>query len=165
MKTITSFEEKCFSLWGEKQCYASDSLKERVLELCPNGEKYINLAYTDYGGTFVEKAFIKYMEDNHPESIIYENTAWFGKNVIVFGEIVFDIIESTESYILGFENFEDYFCERELDERMKAAEQYIDENDIPEEKKELVFDYFGECLVETFGVDYNETDLTLFLNS
>lgn len=165
MKTITSFEEKCFSLFGEKQCCASDSLKERVLELCPNGEKYINLAYTYYSGTFVEKAFIKYMEDNHPESIIYEETAWFGKNAIVFGEIVSDIIESTELYILGFEDFEDYFCKEELEEQMKAAEQYINENDIPEEKKELVIDYFRECSVETFGIDYSENDLTLFLNS
>lgn len=164
MKTITSFEEKCFSLCGKKQCYASDSLKERVLELCSNGEKYINLAYTDYGGTFLEKAFIQYMEDNHPESIICESTAWFGKNAIVFGEIVFDIIESTESYILGFEGFEDYFCEKEWEEQMKAAEQYINENDIPEEKREIVLDYFRVCSVETFGVNYSENDLTLLLN-
>lgn len=165
MKTIEQLEKRCFSIFGNNQCYASDSLKEKVLELCPNGEKFINLAYTDYGGTFVEKVFIQYMKDNHPEFIIYESTFWFGENAIVFGKIVTDIIESTKSYLFGFENLEDYFNEKEWEEQIKAAEQYINENDIPEEKKELVFDYFRECLVETFGVDYSENDLTLFLNS
>ena len=47
---------------------------------------------------------------------------------------------------------------------MKAAEQYINENDIPEEKREIVLDYFRLCSVETFGVNYSENDLTLLLN-
>lgn len=154
--------EKSIDIFGRKEgVYASESLIEEALE--NKSELYINLAYTDYGGSLIDKYLIAYLIEKQSQDIVYETTSWNGMNAIVFGDSVKEIKEWIDKgYILGYNYFEEYFYEKENEERSIAASSYIDENDIPESKHRAVYDFFDECSVYTFGVDYTNQNYKNF---
>lgn len=91
--------------------YGSDELVE--LAKSKQSDIYINFAYTDYGGDFFDRVAIAYFKENYPDNIVYESTSWNGENAYIFGEIAKEFKEETDNYLLGFENMEDYFIEKE----------------------------------------------------
>lgn len=101
--------------------YASDSLLEKAKEVGAN--VYVNLAYTSYGGTFLDNCLIQYFKEFHPESIIFEPTSWNGENAFVFGEIAQTLLDETKNNVLGFENFEDYFMDKEYDCKVNGLKE------------------------------------------
>lgn len=101
--------------------YASFGLLERAKEVCPN--VFVNLAYTAYGGTFFDNCLIQYFKEFHPESIIFESTSWNGENAFVFGEMAQKLIDETKDYILGFENFEDYFMDKKYNCKVNGLKE------------------------------------------
>lgn len=153
-------ESKCYNIHGYNDIYASDSLKDEAIS--KNSDLYINAAYTDYGGTIIDKYFIQYMKENYPENVISENTSYCGENAFIFGEIVEEIMEKD---ILYFDDFEDYLYDKIREEQTKEAERYIKEKEIESERvKEIFFDYFYRTSVVTFGVEYNDTELDELIN-
>ena len=91
--------------------YGSDELVE--LAKSKQSDTYINLAYSDYGGSFFDRVVIAYFKENHPDNIVYESTFWNGENAYIFGEIAKEFLEETDEYLLGFEGIEEYYCEKE----------------------------------------------------
>lgn len=91
--------------------YGTPELKE--LAKSKQSDIYINFAYTDYGGDFFDRVAIAYFKENYPDNIVYESTEWNGENAYIFGEIAKKFKEETDNYLLGFENMEDYFQEKE----------------------------------------------------
>lgn len=165
MRTIQDIKKRCVDMFGNKtDCYATEDLLEKVSSKYPLFDKYIAISYTDYGGTYLEKIFIQYLKETHPNNIIVENTVYFGENAIVFGYIVDDIIEASKDYTLGYEDFEDYYYGKEISDLGKAAIQFIKENNIPEDQEEFIYDYFRDvATMQTFGVDYSESDLERYI--
>jgi hypothetical protein len=119
----------------------------------------INVAYTDYGGNFFDKVVIEYFFKKYPDNIIWEHTMYNGKNAIIFGDIVSEFIEATESYPLGFEDIESLFFEMEFDEKMNGFDyfkQWELENKFElcdEDAAREIFDNY--CSVITSGCDYS----------
>lgn len=165
MKTIQDIRNRCVDMFGNKaDCYATEELLEKVSNKYTLFNKYIALSYTNYGGTYLEKVFIQYLKENHPNNILVENTIYSGENAIVFGYIVEDIIEASKDYPLGYEDFEDYYYGKEISDLEEAAIQFIRENDIPEDQEEIIYDYFRNvATMQTFGVDYSESDLESYI--
>lgn len=165
MKTIQDIRNRCVDMFGNKaDCCATDELLMKILKKDVSTDKYIAISYTDYGGTYLEKIFIQYLKETHPNNIIVENTVYFGENAIVFGYIVDDIIEASKDYPLGYEDFEDYYYGKEISDLEKAAIQFIKENNIPEDQEEIIYDYFRDvATMQTFGVDYSESDLERYI--
>lgn len=62
---------------------------------------------------FFDRVAIAYFKENHPDNIVYESTSWNGENAYIFGEIAKEFKEATDNYLLGFENIEDYYWEKE----------------------------------------------------
>ena len=166
MKTkIDEMKAKCFFIDSNDYLCASEELIEEVLQ--NKSDIYINVSYTDYGGTFMHKCLIDYIYENYPQNIIKELTSWNGKNAFIFGDIAKDIKESLDNKSFPYwDNFCDYFIEREEEEKRKCANEYIQENDIIKEgEKEVIYDFFFDnCNVCTFGVDYSENDIINALN-
>lgn len=165
METIQDIRNNSVDMFGNKaDCYATDELLMEILKKDVSTDKYIALSYTNYGGTYLEKVFIQYLKENHPNNILVENTIYSGENAIVFGYIVEDIIEASKDYPLGYEDFEDYYYGKEISDLGKAAEQFIKENDIPNDQEEIIYDYFRNvATMQTFGVDYSESDLESYI--
>lgn len=165
MKTIQDIRNRCVDMFGNKaDCCATEELLEEVSNKYTLFNKYISLSYTNYGGTYLEKVFIQYLKENHPDNILIENTIYSGENAIVFGYIVDDIIEASKDYPLGYEDFEDYYYGKEISDLGKAAIQFIKENNIPEDQEEIIYDYFRDAAtMQTFGVDYSESDLERYI--
>lgn len=165
MKTIQDIRNRCVDMFGNKtDCYATEELLEEVLNKYTLFDKYIAISYTDYGGTYLEKIFIQYLKETHPNNIIIENTIYFGENAIVFGSIVEDIIEATRDYPLGYKDFEDYYCNKENSDLEEAATQYIRETYTPENQQGIIYDYFrNAATMQTFGADYSDSDLQNYI--
>ena len=53
---------KAVNLNNKNEFFASDSLLEYVKS--KNSECYVNVAFTDYGGSFFDKVLIEYFENN-----------------------------------------------------------------------------------------------------
>ena len=157
--------EKSINIFGHKEnVCASDTLIDKALD--NESDMYINLAYTDYGGSVLDKYLITYLIEQKNQGIVYENTSWNGINALVFGKTAKEIKEHIDKgYILGYTGFEDYYCEKEWQEGEEEANNYIKEKEIPKDKYPIVYDFFHNCAVETFGVDYCETDLEELLNN
>lgn len=144
--------------------YASSDLLDQLSEKITEGDTVINFAYTDYGGTFYDKAVIEYLKVDFPESIIYEETSWYGQNAFIWGEFADRFLAETENYCLDFEGLEEFYMEWEYEETKKGVDYFIeslDDNyslvDSAEEKiMELVSDYYS---VLTSGLDYSESEL------
>ena len=132
-----------------------------------NAKQYVNIAYTDYGGTFFDKVLISFIEKYHPNNIASENTAWNGKNAFIFGDILPQLIEDTNDYLLNFETLEEYFCEMEQKEYDDYINMLIDEGVINNEyyERDFVIQYLEEnANIYTTGVDVNFDNLVEAVN-
>lgn len=99
--------------------FASDELKqelnERLATLPAEQQNFTSFAYTDYGGDFFDRVCSQYFQEKYPENTISESTDYFGENTIIFGNIAKEFIECMESYLLGFEDLEDYYYEKQYE--------------------------------------------------
>ena len=154
---------KKVNLSNRSEFYASDSLLEMAVS--KKSKCYINLAYTDYGGTFLDKTLISYFEQYFPESIISEHTSWNGKNAFIFGKMAIELADCLDN-ILSFRSFEDYYSDSEFNEYLDAADYFIKYKPEYSGLKDQIVDYFFEnCSILTSGVDYCDSDLIKYLES
>lgn len=104
---------------------ASNSLKEELKKRLHNdNEIFYNAAYTNYGGTFMDKVLIEWAKKYHPEDIIFENTSWDGQNGFIFGETAKN---------MGIDFYEDDISLENMyvdmrDEAIKEATDYLIED-------------------------------------
>lgn len=156
---------------GKGLCIASDFLWNDAKE---RGGIAVNIAYTNYGGTFMEKTLMKYISERFPEDIIMEDTSWDGMNAFVFGNIadkVWDGATRNSDIFNLFDDFEDYFMTEESN-AMQAESEYIfnankeqgNLDGLTDAEQNLVKDTIRDFLdlygkAETFGVDYCSSDL------
>lgn len=165
MEEISPYEHH-----GKGLCIASDFLWNDAKE---RGGIAVNIAYTNYGGTFMEKTLMKYISERFPEDIIMEYTSWDGKNAFVFGEIadkVWDAVDGKSEIFNLFDDFEDYFITEE-NNVMQAESEYIfnvykangDLDGLTDAELNIVKDTIRDFLdtygkAETFGADYYSGD-------
>lgn len=154
MKTVDFCNKQTF--------VASESLVLEAKE--KNSNFYLNFSYTSYGGSFFDKVVIDYFKQNHPESIVYEETSWNGENAFIFGDVSKVFAEETDKYLLGFEEIEDYYFAMKVAITSKDAEMFYNDN------KELfvvdeitainaIYDYLEECDIDINRVDFCESSL------
>ena len=127
-----------------------------------NAKQYVNIAYSNYGGTFLDKVLISFIEKDHPNNIVSENSAWQGKNAFIFGDILPQLIEDTNNYLLKFETLEEYFCEMEQKEYDEYIDMLIDEGVINNLRyeRDFVKQYLEEnANISTTGVEVEDYDL------
>lgn len=112
-----------------REIYASDGLIDDLYEAGCSGKNcdMVTFAYTDYGGDIFDRICIEYFESNHPESIVWEHTAYFGKNAIIFGEIASEFIKETEDYLLGFRDLESFYSAKTYELELDSFRRFIDD--------------------------------------
>ena len=126
----------------------SESLVQEAKD--KHSDIYLNFAYTDYGGSFLDKVIISYFKD-----IVHERTSWNGENAFIFGE---------PANVLGFDDLEDYYTEMEYNMITEEAQQYIDDNGISNDLLDIVCEWMiNNSHVEPNFVDYSEVDLNEYL--
>lgn len=142
---------------------ASESLVQEAKD--KHSDIYLNFAYTDYGGSFLEKVIISYFKEYYPENIVHEKTSWNGENAFIFGEPAKELYNLMKVYnVLGFDDLEDYYTEMEYNMITEEAQQYIDDNGISNDLLDIVYEWIGEnSRLEPNFVDYSEIDLNEYL--
>lgn len=152
METLFITEKKLF--------IGSESLKNELNEKY-NGCDIVNIAYTNYVGTFIGKCLIEYISDEFPDSIIKECTSWNGENAFIFGEIANELIEND---IYSFYDFEDFYIEKSNEAERIAFFDFVDSNENITDKDGafdyLIENYSGYFEIETTGLDFSESYLT-----
>ena len=145
----------------EKLNLKSDDLKNKDV---------IAFAYTNYGGSTIDKYAIEYFLENYPKNIVVEETSYNGKNAFVFGKPAKDWMEQSDDYILGFDDFESYYYEKEYEDFMEGINYFIqdlkrnytfNEEEVRDSLEEEFTGYFN---VDTSGLDYNEQKMIDYLN-
>lgn len=58
-----------------------------------NSDIYLNFAYTDYSGSFLDKVIISYFKEYYPENIVHEEASWNGENAFIFGDIAKELYD------------------------------------------------------------------------
>ena len=109
----------------------------------------VNFAYTDYGGDFFDRVCIQYFEENYSDIFVSEHTACYGKNGVLFGDISAQFIEATENYLLGFEDIEEYYCEKEREAEEESFSRFLKDENFKD------FDNCFEWLCENKGGYYS----------
>lgn len=142
---------------------ASESLVQEAKN--KHSDIYLNFAYTDYGGSFLDKVIISYFKQYYPENIVHEKTSWNGENAFIFGEPAKELYDFIKTgYILGFDCLEQYYTQMEFDMKMEVAQQYINDNGISNDLLDIVYEWIGEnSRLEPNFVDYSEIDLNEYL--
>lgn len=155
MKTIININ-------GVESYYASEQLVNELTALNTDGV-VINLAYTDYGGSILDKLLISYLLEEGSKDIIVEQTPWNGQNAFVFGETAEELEACiTPGYVFDFDNLTEYF----FDKKNEAINEVINRLQIDEYKRELAYEYLSEnSSLETFGLDFCESKLFDFIES
>jgi antirestriction protein len=145
----------------EKLNLKSDDLKNQDV---------IAFAYTNYGGSIIDKYAIEYFLENYPKNIVVEETSYNGKNAFVFGKPAKEWMEQSDDYILGFDDFESYYNEKENEDFMEGINFFIqdlkrnytfNEEEVRDSLEEEFTGYFN---VDTSGLDYNEQKMIDYLN-
>jgi hypothetical protein len=146
--------------------FASDDMKDELKHKMKEGDQIVAFAYTDYGGDFFDKVAIEYFKENHPENIVSERTAYNGQNGIVFGEPASEFLEAYESYILGYEDMENFYYQMENEETEDSFEFFLRDLSIYGEYKvsERAMDWLmenkgGYYSMTTQGLDFSSSDL------
>jgi hypothetical protein len=146
--------------------FASDELKDLLNSRMKQGDPIVAFAYTDYGGDFFDKVAIEYFKEHHPENIVVERTAYNGQNGIVFGEPASEFLEAYESYLLGYENMEEYYYQMEGEQTEDDFEFFL--RDLSSYGGYKVSERAMEWLLEnkggyysmtTQGLDFSSSDL------
>ena len=149
-----------------------DELKEK-LRLKSNDLKnqdVIAFAYTNYGGTIIDKYAIEYFLENYPRNIVVEETSYNGKNAYVFGKPAKEWMEQSDDYVLGFDDFESFYYEKENEDFMEGINFFIqdlkrnytfNEDEVRDSLEEKFYGYFN---VDTSGLDYSEEQMIDYLN-
>lgn len=76
---------------------------------------YVNFAYTDYGGSFLDKVIISYFKEYYQENIVHEKTSWNGENAFIFGEPAKELYELIiAGNILDFYYLGQYYTEMDM---------------------------------------------------
>jgi len=188
---MQAFKCKEAIVYGSNNGYASEELREFFIFLIvkklyfgskkradlkeityPNWDPestVVNFAYTDYGGTFMDKICIQYFKKEYPKNIISETTGWNGYNAFLFGDVAIKFWNEYEDNVLGFENIEEYYSKEEQKETYKAFKWFL--TDI---RRDYIFNYrkvleflmyerSGYYSMQTTGLDYSTSDLIEFL--
>lgn len=142
---------------------ASESLVQVAKD--KHSDIYLNFAYTDYGGSFLDKVIISYFKEYYQENIVHEKTSWNGENAFIFGEPAKELYNLMKvDNVLGFDDLEDYYTEMEYNMITEEAQQYIDDNGISNDLLDIVYEWIGEnSRLEPNFVDYSEIDLNEYL--
>lgn len=141
----------------------SESLVQEAQD--KHSDIYLNFAYTDYGGSFLDKVIISYFKEYYPENIVHEKTSWNGENAFIFGEPAKELYDFIKTgYILGFDCLEQYYTQMEFDMKMEEAQQYIKDNGLGNELYDIVLEWLIEnSHVEFNFVYYSEVELNEYL--
>ena len=126
---------------------------------------YLNFAYTNYGGSFLDKVIISYFKEYFPENIVHEKTSWYGENAFVFGEPAKELYLFIQgNYMLGFDNLEQYYTEMEYNIMAEEAQRYIDDNGLSNEFYDIILEWLIlHGRMEPNFVDYSEAELNEYL--
>lgn len=126
--------------------FASYELREQLREKELLENDYImSFAYTDYGGDFMDKVLIEYFIEKKPLSIFWENTIYYGKNAVIFGQVARDFIKASENYLLGYENTEDYYSQKSNDVQEAEAKRFL--NEYRKDGEELTEKQKADCFL------------------
>lgn len=150
--------------FSSKQTYvASKSLLQEAKD--KHSDIYLNFAYTDYGGSFLDKVIISYFKKYYPENIVHERTSWNGENAFIFGEPAKELYDFIKNgYILGFDCLEQYYTEMEYNMITEEAQQYINDNGLDNDLLNIIYGWIcNNSRMESNFVDYSEIDLNEFL--
>lgn len=150
--------------FSSKQTYvASESLLQEAKD--KHSDIYLNFAYTDYGGSFLDKVIISYFKEYYPENIVHEKTSWNGENAFVFGEPAKELYELIiTDNILDFDYLGQYYTETRYNIIADTAQQYIKDNGLDNELYDIVCEWLIEnSHIEPNFLDYSETDLNEYL--
>lgn len=140
---------------------------ESLVQVAKNkhSDIYLNFAYTDYGGSFLDKVIISYFKEYYPENIVCEITSWNGENALLFGEPAKDLYYFMENVdLFGFDNLGQYYTEMEYNMITEATQEYIDENGLSNDLYDTVMEWFFENgHTEPNYMDYSEHDLNEYI--
>lgn len=133
---------------------ASYELRQDLLNIIKDDDIIINLAYTDYGGDFLDKVIIAYFKENYSDNSLIESTKWNGENCFIYGEVAKEFIKQSENYILGFENIEDFHSTMQYKQEIEDFKYFLNEI-----KGTFIFDYEKalDYLMENKSGYYNIT--------
>ena len=110
---LTQSQEELFDA-----AIASKELIEKARKKIKASDAVLAVAYSDYGGTFGDKALIEFFKENYPRNIVYEKAGYNGQNAILFGEPV-------QEYLDGSPDFEDFYMEMEMEVEEKEFKDFI----------------------------------------
>lgn len=149
--------------FSNKQTYvASESLVQEAKD--KHSDIYLNFAYTDYGGSFLDKVIISYFKEYYPENIVHEKTSWNGENAFIFGEPAKELYNLMKvNNVLGFDNLEYYYTEMEYNMITEEAQQYIKDNGLGNELYDIVSEWLIENSHVVNFVYYSEVELNEYL--
>lgn len=150
--------------FSSKNTYiASESLVQEAKD--KHSDIYLNFAYTDYGGSFLDKVIISYFKEYYPENIVHEKTSYNGENAFIFGEPAKDLRDFIKiGYILDFDYLEQYYTEMERNTITEEAQRYINDNGLDNKLYDIVCEWLiGNSRPEPNFLDYSEIDLNEFL--
>jgi hypothetical protein len=148
-----------------KDAYASDDMLEELKSKMKEGEPIVAFAYTDYGGDFFDKVAIEYFIENYPNNIVYENSAYNGKNGIVFGKPAMEFLEISDNYLLGFDDIETYYYDMQYKEEIESFKYFLKDINSDYRVSRKALDWLlenrsGYYSMMTTGLDFSYEDLT-----
>ena len=144
--------------------FASSDLRNEVLN--STEDLFFHVAFTDYGGSIMDKIYFEYFTEKYPNNIISEETSWYGGNGFIHCKgLDIDINEFQdrfESYLLFFEDIEEYFYNKEYQEKYEAFIEFIKDAIRYEDVKPTnncfnasleIFESYSNLI--TSGIDYS----------
>lgn len=60
-----------------------------------NSDIYLNFAYTDYSGSFLDKVIISYFKEYYPENIVHEEASSILKKKIISSNLILKIMKNS----------------------------------------------------------------------
>lgn len=141
----------------------SESLVQEVKD--KHSDIYLNFAYTDYGGSFLDKVIISYFKEYYQENIVHEKTSWNGENAFIFGEPAKELYELMKvGSVLYFDHIDEYYTEMEYNMITAEAQQYIDGNGLGDQLYDIVLEWLiCNSHIEPNFIDYSEDKLNEYL--
>lgn len=146
--------------------FASDSLWEEAKEkFCD--QMVANFAFTNYGGTLIDKLMIQWYRENYPDNFVWEKTFYNGMNAIC-ASVPGINVEDINDMDLFYEGpcIEDLFYKLEEEEIAAETSRIIEEEPLLFIFREEINDWLcANSSLYSFGLDYSPNELGEFIAS
>jgi len=142
--------------------FMSWQLRRQFPDNIKDDQLVINFAYTDYGGSFIDKVIIAFLRSKHVQHMLHEHTSWSGENCTLYSKKYVKFFNRDFKDWFYNDEFEEFYCQQEYQIQDECwnyvANEFIQDYELDESMKSDIVNFLHEEFDRYYSIVYTQVD-------